>query len=81
MFFKSIMLGVATVALVACEPIETSNDATETETETVAAEATGVPSGLSREQQGLWNTFSDAGKKLVSECMASGKSFATCTAV
>ena len=79
MFFKSIMLGVATVALVACEPIETSNDATETETVTV--EATGVPSGLSREQQGLWNTFSDAGKKLVSECMASGKSFATCTAV
>lgn len=80
MIIRSLVVGVASLVLVACEPIETDGTTSET-VETVSAGATAMPSGLSGEQQGIWNTFSDAGKKVVSDCMASGKSFAACTAI
>ena len=80
MIFRSLILGAATLALMACEPVETSETATETET-AGAGGGLAMPSGLTREQQSIWNTYSDAGKKHVNECMATGKTYQACTAV
>lgn len=82
MIIRSLVLCAASVALVACEPMEaTSTGAAATQSvEAASAGGTAMPKGLTGEQQGIWNTYTDAGKKYVGDCMATGKSFTACSA-
>ncbi len=76
MIARLVLLGAVSVALLGCEPVETTSDG-EDATATVAGD-TSRPDGLTASEREAWQFYTPEARAKINACMATGKSFKAC---